>query len=134
VRNRSGKAASSLMFERSESSDLFDSAESVESPTSLFDLQIPDPAFEIEVLIEFALLVGDSETIHLDGEPTLIVPHSERSLCEAYQAEGDICAGLTEIVSPSLGTVQEPSAQNSEWKMFLRREDSEVALGHGNFL
>ena len=106
----------------------------MESPTSPYDLQIQDPTSKVEVLTEFAPLEGDSEAIPPARKPTLIVPRSKSSLDEAYQAKRDICAGLTEIVSPSLRTIQEPRAQSSEWKMFLRRGDSEVALGHNNFL
>ena len=54
--DRSRRAASSAMSEKTESSDPFDSVELVESLTSHFDLQIQDPASKDEVLMEFAPL------------------------------------------------------------------------------
>ena len=132
--DKSGRAASSVVSERSESSDPFDSAKLAKFLTSLSDLQIQDPASEVKIFMEFAPLEGDSEAIPPAAEPILTVPRSELLLGKAHQAEGDISEGLMKIVSPSFEAVQKPRAQRIEWKMFLWREDSEVALGHSDFL
>ena len=53
---------------------------------------------------------------------------------EAQQAEGDVSVGPLVIIHPSAGIFQEPPIQSSEWRMFMRRGDREMALRHEDFL
>ena len=44
------------------------------------------------------------------------------------QVEEDVSVGPSIVVHPSAGKSQEPPVQSSEWRMFLRRRDREMAL------
>ena len=100
------------------------------------EILIPDPSSEIEILRVAVPPEDISEFVPSTEDPAVVVPHFKLLSRLRVTKVGEVGTAVrpSGFASPSLIITLAPQRASSGLILLLRRGDSKVALGYGDFL